>query len=152
MGYPPFWVGYLSEFFWRHYWDDGTPFQNNSEFLVCLSVCLSAYFLTKLRQRDISSSGWDIFLKVFGDILKMLVHWFQIILNFLYKCQSISWLTSLLRLEVFKGVSSSGWDIFLKFFGDNPWMLVHYIQIILNFVYVCLSVSWLTSLLKTRPK
>merc|ERR1712082_526740 len=94
------------------------------------------------------SSGGDIFLKFFGDIPGMLVHYFQIVLNFLYVCQSVSWLTSLLKLDISRDISSSGLDIFLKFFGDIPLMLVHYFQIILNFLYVCQSVSWLTSLLK----
>ena len=72
----------------------------------------------------------------------MLVHLFQIILNFLCVCQSVSWLTSLLKLDKCRDTSSSGWDIFLKFFGDIPGTLVHYFPILLN------SVSWLTSLLK----
>ena len=71
---------YLSDFFWRYSWDVGTLATNDSEFHVCLSVCLFAYFLTKIRQRHISGSGWDIFLKFFGDIPEMLVHWFQIVL------------------------------------------------------------------------
>ena len=78
----------------------------------------------------------------------MFVHLFQIILNFLYVCQSVSWLTSLLKLQKYSNISTSGRDIFLKFFGDIPGMLVHYFQIILNFLYVSQSVSWLTSLLK----
>ena len=78
----------------------------------------------------------------FGEIFVILVHNFQIILNFLYGCQSVSWLTSLLKLDKYRDISSSGWDIFLKFFGDIPGTLVHIFQILLN------SVSWLTSLLK----
>ena len=76
-------------YFWFlliYYWDVSTLAPNDSEFPVCLSVCLFPYCLTKIRQRDISSSGWDIFLEFFGDIPELLVHWFQIILNFLYVC------------------------------------------------------------------
>ena len=73
--------------FWTHSWDVGTLFLNNSEFYACLSVCLFSYFLTKIRQRKISSSGWDISLELFGDIPEVLVHWFKIILNF---CLSVS--------------------------------------------------------------
>ena len=112
----------------------------------------SVSWLTSLlkldKSRDISSSGWDIFLKFFGDIPGMLVHYFQIIPNFLYVCQSVSWLTHLRILDKYRDISSSAWDIFLIFFGDIPWMLVHYFQIIPNFLYVCQSVSWLTHLLK----
>ena len=78
----------------------------------------------------------------------MLVHYFQIILNFLYVCQSVSWLTHLLKLDKYRDISSSAGDIFLNSFGDILWMLVHYFQIILNFMYVCQSVCLLTSLLK----
>ena len=78
----------------------------------------------------------------------MLVHPFQIILNFLYVCQFAGWLTSLLKIDKYRYIWSSGWDIFMNFFGDISGMLVHYFHIILNFLYVCQSVSWLTSLLK----
>ena len=97
---------------------------------------------------DISSSGWDILLKLFGDIPGMLVHYFQRIVNIWYICQYFSWLTSLLKLDKCRNISRSGWYTFLEFFGDIPRMLVHYFQIILKFLYVCLPVHWLTSLLK----
>ena len=41
---------YLSEILWRHSREVVTPFPKNSEFLVCLSVCQLAYFLTEIRQ------------------------------------------------------------------------------------------------------
>ena len=115
-------------------------------------VFQSVSWLTSLliwdKCRHISSSGWDIFLKFLGDIPGMLVHHFQIILNFLYVSQSVSWLTSLLKIHKYRDLSSSGWDIFLKFFGHIPGMLVHYLQIIPNLLYVCQFVTWLTFLLK----
>ena len=92
----------LSDFVWRHSWKVGTLFPNNSEFNVCLSVCYFAYFLTKIRQRYISWSGWDIFLEFFEDIPETLVHWFQIILNFLFVCQSVSWHTTLLKSHKYR--------------------------------------------------
>ena len=117
-----------------------------------LYVCQYVSWLTSLlkldKLRDIFSSGWDIFLEFFEDIPETLVHWFQIILNFLYVCQSGSWHTSFMKSNEFRNISSSGWDIFLKFFGDIPGMLVHLFQIILIFLYVCQSVIWLTFLLK----
>ena len=115
---------------------------------VCQSVSCLTFLLKIDKYRDISTSGWDIFLKFFGGIPRMFLHWFLIILNFLYVCQYVSWLTSLLKLNKSRDISSSGWDIFLKFFGDIPGMLVHYFQIILNFLYVCKSISWLTFLWK----
>jgi len=102
---------YLSDFFWRYSWDVGTLATNDSEFHVCLSVCLFAYFLTKIRQRHISGSGWDIFLKFFGDIPEMLVHWFQIILIF---CMSISLVVGILPYK-YRNISCSGPDVNLIF-------------------------------------
>ena len=49
-GYLQFWIRCISEFFQRHSLDVGTLFPNNSEFLICLSVCQLAYFLTDIRQ------------------------------------------------------------------------------------------------------
>ena len=124
-------------------------FQIFTNFLiVCQSIsCLTS--LLKLDQhKDITSSEWDIFLKFSGGIPGMFVQLLQIILNFLYVCQSVSWLTFLLKIDKYRDISTSGRDIFLKFFGDIPGMLVHLFQIILIFLYVCQSVIWLTFLLK----
>jgi len=106
-------------------------------------------FLLKLdKYGDISSSLWDIFLKFFGGIPGMFVHLFQIILNFMYVCQSVSWLTSLLKLYKSRIIYSSVWDIFLNFFRGIHGMFLHQFQIILNFLYVCQSISWHAFLLK----
>ena len=132
---------YLSDFFWRYSWDIGTLATNDSEFHVCLSVCLFAYFLTKIRQGDMSISGWDIFLKLFGDVPEMLVHCFKIVLIFLYVCLSGSWHSSLMKSNKFMDIFSSGWDAFLNFHGHIPGILVHLFQIILisnlKFKYLC---------------
>jgi len=77
------------------------------------------------KYKDISSSGLDIYLKFFGDIPGMLVHWFQIVLNLFFVCQSVSWLTSLLKLDKYRNISSSGWHIFLESFGDIPGMYLN---------------------------
>ena len=115
-------------------------------------VSQSVNWLTSLlifgQNRDISLPEWDIFLKIFGDIPGMFLHHFKIILNFLYVCQSVSWLTSLLKLGQNRDISCPGWDIFLKFSVDIPEMFVHFYQIMTNFFYVCQSVSWLTYLLE----
>ena len=52
----------------------------------------------------IARSGWAMFLKFFGHIPEMFVHFFEIILIFLYVCQSVIWLTFLLKLNKY-------WDI-----------------------------------------
>ena len=88
----------------------------------------------------------DFFLKLSGGIPGMFVHFFQIITNFLFVCQSVSWLTSLLSYAKIR-IFPVFYEIFiLKIFGDIPGMLLHYFQINANCLYVCKSVSWLTSL------
>ena len=61
-GYIQFWMKYLSEIFLRHFWDDGTLFPNNFEYLVCLSVCWLAYFLTESRQIQVYLKFWMRYL------------------------------------------------------------------------------------------
>ena len=141
---------YLSEIFWRHSWDVGTPFPNIFEFLVCLSVCKVVYFLTDIRQiyrYFLFCSGWDIFLIFFETFLRC----FYTILKFLQiSCMSVSplvgLLTCLLKLGQYRDISCSGWDICQKFLGDIPGFFLHYFQKNANCLYVCQSVGWLTSL------
>ena len=78
-GYFQFWMSWLSQIFWRHSLDVCTLVSNNFRFLVCLSVCSLPHYLTEIRlSLDISSCRWAIF--------------------FIYVCQSIHWLTSILKL------------------------------------------------------
>ena len=116
--------------------------------ISCMSLICLIPLLKMDKYRDIYSSRWYIFLKFFGDIPGMFVHLFQIILNFLYVCQSASWLTSLLKLGSYRDISSSVGDISLNFFGGFPGLNLYQIKIIWNFLYVCQSVSWLTPLFK----
>ena len=111
-----------------------------SFFYVCQSIMWLTYLLILGQYRNISCSGWEIFLKIFGDIPWMFLHHFPIIINCLYVCQSVSGLTSLLKLCKYRDITSSGWDIFLKSFGDFTGIFVHNFQIITN---SCLSVSLL---------
>ena len=104
---------------------------------VCQSVSWLTSILKLYKYWDISCSGWDIFLNLFRDIPEMFIHYFQIIINFVYVCQSLSWLTSILKLDKYRDISCSWWYIFLKFFGDFFGMFVHFFQIITNFLYVC---------------
>ena len=99
IGYVQIWLSQLSQIFRRHSLDVFTLVQNNFRFLVCLSVCSLPQFLTEIRlSLDIFSSGWDIFSKFSGDISGIFVHYFKIISDFLYVCQSVHCLTSLLKL------------------------------------------------------
>ena len=95
---------------------------------VCQSFSCLTSFLKLGQNRDISCPTWDNFLKFFGDIPEMFVHFYQIITNFLYVCQSLSWITYLLKLGQYRDIACSGWDIFMKFFGDIHRMFIHYNQ------------------------
>ena len=132
---------YLSEIFWRHSQDVSKLFPKIINFLY---VRQSVSWLTSLLKldkcRNISCSGQDIFMKFLRDILRMFLHYFQIQI-FLYVCKSFSWLTSLLKLHKYRDNSSSGWNIFLKIFEHIPRMFSHYFLIIVNYLYVCQSVS-----------
>ena len=59
----------------------------------------------------------------------MFVHFLQILTNFLYVCQSLSWLIYFLKLGQYRDISCSGSDIFQKFLGDIPGMFLHYFEI-----------------------
>ena len=121
-------------------------------FLNILYVCQSVSWLTFLlkldKYREISSSGGYIFLNFFGGIPGMLVHQIQILVIFLV-CLSVCQLAHNLNdIRQIQGYLQF-WMIYMnQIFGNIPGMLVHQIKIILNFLYVCQSVSWLTSLLK----
>ena len=63
--------------FWRHSWDVCTLIQNNSEFLVCLSVCQLAYFLTEIIQIQGYLQFWkkylpDIFWRHSWDVCTLI--------------------------------------------------------------------------------
>ena len=98
-----------------------------------LYVCQSVSWITSLlkldKSRDISCSGWDVVLIFFGDIPGMFIHYFQIIINFVYVCQSLSWLTSILKLDKYRDIFSSGRDIFRNFFRGISGVFVHYLRI-----------------------
>ena len=116
-----------------------------------LFVCQSVSWLTSLlklyKYRDISSTGWYIFLNFFGDSSGMFAGRFQIILTFLYVCQSVSWLPSLPKICQYRIYpvlyEISFWNLLETFLGC--WKII---QIISNFLYICQSISWLTSLLR----
>ena len=87
---------YLSEIF-------GDITRTFLDYFQIIQICQSASWLTSLLKlgsyRDISSSVGDISLKFFRGIPGMFVHLSQIILKFLYVCQSAIWLTSLNKLH-----------------------------------------------------
>ena len=80
--------------FWRHSWDVGTQISNNYDFFCVHKYISRLTFLLKLGQyRDISSSGWEIFLKNFWRL-----SWNICILdrnNLEFFCMSVSLLVGL---------------------------------------------------------
>ena len=132
----------LSEIFWRHSWDVCTQVPNNSEFLVCLSVCQLAYFLTEIRQiqdylqfwiRYLSENFWGHSWDV--DTL------FPKKLYFLFVCQFVSWLTALLKLRQMLDFLQF-WMRCLSNFFRHSWDVGSPVPNTPEFL-VCLSVSLL---------
>ena len=111
---------FIFEYFWRHSWHVFTLIQNNSEFLVCLSVC---YFVTSLmkldKYGDVSIFGWDIFLNFFrhswdtGSLVFTLLGW-TYILTFEFLCAGLNFETS--DLVTFCLVGVSFWDLLVLLF------------------------------------
>ena len=81
---------------------------------VSMFVCLLPYWnqanigiysvLDEISFCNFWRHSWDVFT------------FFPKNMNCLYVFQSVCWLTSLLKLDKYKDISSSGWDILLKFF------------------------------------
>ena len=107
---------------------------------VCQSVSWLTSLVTLYKYRDISSSGRNIFLNFSRDIPGMLIHLCQIIQNFLCVCQSVNWLTSLLKLYKYRDISSSGRDIFLNFLRHS-WDICTLFPSNYEF-HICLSVCF----------
>ena len=76
-----------------------------------------------------------------GVIPMTFLDYFQIMSNFSCVCQSVSWFNVLPKLCQYRDISSSGWDIFLIFFVDNPSIYLEFFQIFMDFLYVCQSLS-----------
>ena len=83
--------------------------------------------------------------RFFWDIPDMSAHWFQIILNFLYVCQSGGWHTFLLKYDKFRDISNSGWYIFLNFIDtfQGCWYTCSKYFWIPNFKFKHLCTSWI---------
>ena len=140
---------YLSEIFWRGSQDVSTLVPNNSEFLVCLSVCQLAYFLTEIRKIQgylqfcviyLSETFW----RHSQDIPTLVTNIFNFFV-FMSVCQLAQCLTEIRKIQ---GYLKFCMIYLSEFFGDISGMLVHYFQIILNLMFVCQSVCLLTSLPK----
>ena len=77
---------YFSEISLRHFWDFGTLYPTVSDFLLCLSVCQLAYFLTEIRQIQ----GYGQFMT------RDISDFFETFLRYFHTSQPVCWLTSLL--------------------------------------------------------
>ena len=95
--------------------------------ISCMSFSLLVGLLPYWYEtnKGISPVLIDISVWHFWDMSLMLVHYFQMKLNFLYVCQCVILLTSLLKSDKYKDISSSWWYVFLKFVGDMLWMMVY---------------------------
>ena len=84
-----------------------------------------------------SYSGLDIYLILFKQIPGIFVHYFQVIRTIFYVCHYTSWLTSFLKLDKYRIISWSGWDISVKIFVEILDIFVQYLHIIRKFLFVC---------------
>ena len=140
---------YLTEIFWRHFQDFSGLCTDHFEFLVCMSVCELAYFLTEIRlilgylqlwMRYLSEIFWRHFWYVGRPISSNSE--FHVCL---LVCQLAYFLTEMIQIQGYLQF----WMICLsEFYGDIARIYLDCFQIILNFLCVRQSVSWLTSLLK----
>ena len=81
---------YLSEIFWTLSWNVCILNPNNSEFLIWLSFCQLAYFLNEIMSIQGYLQLWIKYIsEFFGYIPRIFLDYFQIILYFLYICQSV---------------------------------------------------------------
>ena len=115
---------YLTKFFWRHSLGVGTLVPNVSEFLVCLSVCQLADYLTEITQilgylqfrlkylfeNFLWRHYWDVgtFVPINSDF-------------FLYVSHSGIQISILLKLYRYWDIFSSGQDITPKIFWRYSW-------------------------------
>ena len=108
-GYLLFLMKYLSELVQRHSWDICALYQSAYKFLVWLSVHKSAYFLTEITQIQ----GYLLFLMIYLSesfwrhscgVCTLVPNTYK----FWYVCQSISWLTNLLKLGQYGDIPCSG--------------------------------------------
>ena len=98
---------YLSGIFGGLSWNVFTMNLNNSEFLVCLSVCLLAYFLTEIISIWVYLQFWMIYHSdFFKDILGIILSLSQS-LNLLYLFQLVIYRGQLLRRLVLFYISIS---------------------------------------------
>ena len=121
-GYLLFWMRCFSYFFVHI----SGMLVHQFKILVSLFVCQLAYFITENRLIKVYLQFWMIYLsenfwrlswnkflmsyltEFLGHLPGMFVQQIKIIPNFLYVCQSVSWLTSLLKLGYYGDISSSG--------------------------------------------
>ena len=144
MGCLQFWMRYLFETFWRHSWDIGTLVPNDCEFLVCLSVCQLAYFLTEIRQiwgylqfwmRYLFETFWRHSLDV-GTLVPNNCEF----LVCLSVCQLANFLTEIRQIQGYVQF----WMRYLsETFWRQSWDLGTLDPNNYDFLYVCQSVSWL---------
>ena len=114
---------------------------------VCQSVSWHNQLLKLGLYRDISYSD-EISFRIFWETFLNVLHYFQTNTNYFYVCQYVRQLTSVLILGQMQGYHLF-WMIYLTvIFLEIPGMFVHYFPIITNLLFVCQSVSWLTSLQK----
>ena len=119
-----FLMSYLSQIFWRQFWDVCTLILNDFSFLVCLSVCSLPHFLTEISVSMISpvvdELSFSNFLELFPDVFTLVTNNFR----FLVYLSVFPLPYFLTKIRLTLDISSSRWVTPLKFSGDFPGMFV----------------------------
>ena len=110
-------MSYLSQIFWKYFWDVCILILNNFIFIVCLSVCSLPYFNTEIRLSVISPVLDELSFSKFLDIFLGCLYINPNNFKFLF-CMSVCSLPHLLTKIMFISyISCSRWATFLKFSG-----------------------------------
>ena len=140
-GFLLFWMRYLSEMFLRQSQDVCTLVQNNFEFLVCMSVCQLAHFLTEIRSMQIYLQFWmrylsEIFWRHSQDIGTLVPNNSEF-----FVCLSVSQLAYfLIEIIQIQGYLKFQMICLLEIFRRHSWDIGTLVQNDCEFV-VCVSVS-----------
>ena len=125
------WMRNLPDFFLRHSSDVCTPFSNDYKFLICLSVCQFAYFLTEIRPIQgylLSQMRYlsEVFWRHYWDVFTLSPNLYKLFV-FLSVCQLAHFLTEIRQMQGYllfwmSYLSENFWrhsqDVFTQFQND----------------------------------
>ena len=152
-GYLQFQMRYLSEIFWRHSQDVSTLVPNNSEFLLCLSVRLLAYFLPEIRLIQGNLKFWmrylsEIFWRLSWNVCTLHPNNFEFLVC-LSVFQLAYYLTEIRLLQVYLQFLRYLSELFWRL-SWNVFTMKSNISEFLVFLSVCQLVYFLTEIISIQ--